>query len=123
VAEHQQIDVWPACAHPRVSAGAGARLVDHSDPYAAQHVSCDFRQSCTQLVAVVVAVDAEYPSGSLLELVEQLGHHPVAGMNHHVGALHFGPYLLGQCAGTPRQMGVGDEQKTHGFSVPQRGAA
>jgi len=43
-------------------------------------------------------------------------------MNHHVGASDFGPYLLGQCAGTPRQMGVGDEQKTHGFSVPQQGA-
>ncbi len=66
-------------------------------------------------------VDAEYPSGPLLEFVEQLGHYPIAGMNHHVGASDFGPYLLGQCTGTPRQMGVGDEQKTHGFSVPQSG--
>lgn len=66
---------------------------------------------------VVVAPHAHQPGGPCVEVVEHVLGHPVAGVEHDVGPRHLGPHLRGQGTGTPRDVGVGDQEQAEGDVV------
>ena len=87
----------------------GARLMNHCEVQARQHRVGPFGQPRAQRGPVVVAPTCHHPGGPGFQLVEQLGHHPVAGVHDHIRVGDLIPHPRGQAASPSRDMGIGDQ--------------
>lgn len=111
--EDEEVKFRPAGPGPFITAAARAGLVHHAHPHPVQILDGHLLQPRPQVRTVVVPMDRQQPAGSLLELVEQLHHHPVTGVHDEVRPVHLSPDVIGQGARPAGDVGVSQEQKAH----------
>jgi len=110
VPEHQHVDIAVLLRASPFPAGRGPGLVDHRDVNSAERLPRDRGESRAQLRTVVVPIDADKSTRALLESVERGDVYPVPGVDHDVSRGYRLPHLAGQVSGSPRDVGVREDQ-------------
>jgi len=117
VPEHEHVGVGVCRRHPTLPPGRRSGLVNHREPHSVEGRPRDLRKPFPQRRAVVVAPARDQPSSPFLESLEQCHLDPVTRMDDDVGAIHLLPHDRRQRACPRGDVGVGQQQQPHPFSV------